>query len=169
MTPANRKSTLGGVRPIDRDRLGVDAPRSDLRIPAGGGRAQVLIADRDRELVELIAYVLHRAGLRYAAAHDTTAALELFVAVRPSVVVLDTNGLDLLPQFRVGSHRPAIIVLTTCDSEDARVKALDQGADDYMTKPFSPRELLARIRACLRWSSPDSAWRDSPALFDTWC
>ena len=109
MTPANRQSTLGGVRPIDRDRLGLDVPCSDLRIPAGGGRAEVLIADRDRELVELIAYVLHKAGLRYAAAHDTTAAMELFAAVRPSVVVLDTNGLDLLQQFRVGSHRPAIL------------------------------------------------------------
>src|SRR5689334_1271877 len=117
MTPANRKSTLGEVRPIDRDRLGVDAPRSDLRIPTGGGRAQVLIADRDRELVELIAYVLHRAGLRYAAAHDTTAAMELFAAVRPSVVVLDTNGLDLLQQFKAGSHQPAIIVLTAGGSE----------------------------------------------------
>jgi DNA-binding response OmpR family regulator len=167
MTPANRKSTLGGVRPIDRDRLGVDAPRSDLRIPAGGGRAQVLIADRDRELVELIAYVLHKAGLRYAAAHDTTAAMELFAAVRPSVVVLDTNGLDLLQQFRAGSHQPAIIVLTAGGSEEARVSALDQGANDYVTKPFSPRELLARIRACLRWSEPNSDWHDSPALFST--
>src|ERR1051326_3256497 len=124
MTPANRKSTLGGVRPIDRDRLGVDAPRSDLRIPAGGGRAQVLIADRDRELVELIAHVLHRAGLRYAAAHDTTAALELFAAVRPSVVILDTNGFDLLKRFSAGRHKPAIIVLTTGGSEEARVNAL---------------------------------------------
>src|ERR1051325_1647548 len=144
MTPANRKSTLGGVRPIDRDRLGVDATRSDLRIPAGGGRAEGLIADRDRELVELIAYVLHKAGLRYAAAHDTTAAMELFAAVRPSVVVLDTNGLDLLQQFRAGSHQPAIIVLTAGGSEEARGDTLDQGANDYVTKPFSPRELLAR-------------------------
>ncbi len=135
--------------------------------PAGGGRAEVLLADRDRDLVELIAYVLRKAGLRYAAAHDTTSAIEVFAAVRPSVVVLDTNGLDLLQRLRAASYQPAIIVLTAGDSEEARVSALDQGADAYMTKPFSPRELLARIRACLRWSQPNSGWSDSPALFTT--
>ena len=112
---------------------------------------------------------MHKTGLRYAAAHDTTAALELFAAVRPSVVVLDTNGLDLLQQFRARSHQPAIIVLTAGGSEEARVGALDRGADDYVTKPFSPRELLARIRACLRWSQPNLGWRESPALFSTRC
>jgi DNA-binding response OmpR family regulator len=158
------------VRLAGRDEWGMDAAGSvDPPITARGGGAQLLVADRDRELVELIAYVLRRAGLRYAAAHDATAAVELFAAVRPSVVVLDTNGLDLLQQFRAGSHQPGIIVLTTCGSEDARVKALEQGADDYMTKPFSPRELLARIRACLRWSQPNSGWRESPALFSTRC
>lgn len=129
----------------------------------------MLIADRDRELVELIAYILQRAGLRYAAAHDTTAAMKLFAAVRPSVVVVDTNGLDLLQQFRTGSHRPAIIVLTAAGSENAKVSALDQGADDYVTKPFSPRELLARIRVCLRWSQPNSGRHESPSLFSTRC
>jgi DNA-binding response OmpR family regulator len=161
-------SKLRRVRLAARDEFGMAAAGSvDPPILAAGGRAQVLIADPDRELVELIAYVLRRAGLRYAAAHDTTAAMELFAAVRPSVVVLDTKGLDLLQQFRAGSHQPAIIVLTTGDSEEARVSALDQGADDYVAKPFSPRELLARIRACLRWSQPNSGWRDSPALFNT--
>jgi DNA-binding response OmpR family regulator len=158
------------VRPVARDGLGVDeAGAVDPPLVAGGGRAEVLIADPDRELLELIAYILRRAGLRYAAAEDTTAAMELFAAVRPSVVVLDTNGLDVLQQFRAGSHQPAIIVLTTGDSEEARVSALDQGAQDYLTKPFSPRELLARIRACLRWSQPNSGWPDSPALFSTRC
>ena len=89
--------------------------------------------------------------------------------MRPAVVVVDTSGLDLLEQFRAGSHQPAIIVLTADGSEEARVSALDLGADDYMTKPFSPRELLARIRACLRWSQPTSGWRDSPALVSTRC
>jgi len=156
------------VRPVAWGESGADAAGSIAPpLPAGGGRAQVLIADPDRELVELIAYVLRRAGLRYAAAHDTTAALALFAAVRPSVVVLDTNGLDLLQPFRKSSHKVAIIVLTTGGSEEARVSALDRGADDYVTKPFSPRELLARIRACLRWSQPTSGWGDSPARFST--
>jgi DNA-binding response OmpR family regulator len=119
-------------------------------------RAQVLIADRDRELVELIAHTLRRAGLRSIAAHDERSALELFGSLRPSVVVLDSNGLDLLEQFRDGSRGAAIIILTANRSEDARIRALEGGADDYLTKPFSHRELLARIRACLRRSHPDS-------------
>src|SRR5689334_12111192 len=119
MTSANRASTLRRVRLDSRDELGVDAAASiDPPVTAGGGRSQVLIADPDRELVALIAYVLHKAGLRYAAAHDATAAMELFAAVRPSVVVLDTNGLDLLQQLRAGSHQPAIIVLTAGGSEE---------------------------------------------------
>jgi len=164
MTSANRASTLSGVRPVARDGLGVDGARSiDPPLAGGGGKTQVLIADRDRELVELIGYILQRAGLRYAAAHHTTAAVELFAAVRPSVVVMDPNGLDLLDQFRASDHHTAIIVLTTGGSEEARVSALDGGADDYVTKPFSPRELLARIRACLRRSLPNSGWGESPA------
>jgi len=135
----------------------------DPLLCAGRGRVQVLIADRDRELVELIGYILQRAGLRYAAAHHASTAVELFAAVRPSVLVLDPNGLDLLDQFRTIDHHAAIIVLTTGGSEAARVSALDGGADDYVTKPFSPRELLARIRACLRRSLPNSGWGESPA------
>jgi DNA-binding response OmpR family regulator len=117
-------------------------------------RAQVLIADRDRELVELIAHTLQRAGLRSAAAHDETSAVELFVSLRPSVVVLDSNGLDLLERFRNGDAETAIIILTENAREDARIDAFEAGADDYLTKPFSHRELLARVRAFLRRSYP---------------
>jgi DNA-binding response OmpR family regulator len=74
-------------------------------------RAQVLIADRDRDLVELIAHTLQRAGLRSAAAHDEKSAVELFVSLRPTVVVLDNNGLDVLKQFSAFSRHAAIIVL----------------------------------------------------------
>jgi DNA-binding response OmpR family regulator len=128
----------------------------------GDSRAQVLVADPDRDLVELIAFILRRAGLRYATAHDTTSALELFASLRPPVVVVDTHGLDVLGHFRAGGHDTAIIVLASADTEEARVSALEQGADDYVTKPFSPRELLARIRACLRRSS--SAWGAAAAV-----
>jgi DNA-binding response OmpR family regulator len=130
----------------------------------GERRAQVLVADPDEELVALVAYTLRRAGLGFATAHDETSALELYATIRPSVVVLDTNGLDLLQQFRAGSRDAAIIVLTARSTEDARVSALDLGADDYLTKPFSHRELLARIRACLRRSYPSSLSGGAPAL-----
>ena len=141
-----------------------DAAQYEQPLLVSEGRVQVLVVDRDRELVELIAYTLHRAGLRYAKAHDTTSAVELFASVRPSVVILDTIGLDLLQHFTDGSHHPAIIILTTGANEEARVSALEQGADDYVTKPFSPRELLTRIRACLRRSQPVSPRAVSPAL-----
>lgn len=119
-----------------------------------GRRAQVLIADCDRELVELIAHTLQRAGLRSAAAHDERSAVELFGSLRPLVVVLDSTGLDLLERFRSVSRDTAIIVLTANSSEDARICAFEAGADHYLSKPFSHRELLARIRACLRRNHP---------------
>jgi DNA-binding response OmpR family regulator len=125
-------------------------------------RVQVLIADRDHDLVELITHTLLRAGLRSTAAHDETSALELFGSVRPSVVILDTCSVDQLDQFRYASRDAAIIILTATGSEDARVRALEAGADDCLTKPFSHRELLARVRACLRRSHPDSRV-DGPA------
>jgi DNA-binding response OmpR family regulator len=68
----------------------------------------------------------------------------------------------LLEQFRDGSRDAAIIILAANSSEDTRLRALEGGADDYLTKPFSHRELLARIRACLRRSHPDSRVDGSP-------
>ena len=80
--------------------------------------------------------------------------MDLFVSLRPSVVVLDSNGLDLIERFRHGSEDTAIIILTADAREDARICAFEAGADDYLTKPFSHRELLARVRAWLRRSYP---------------
>ena len=168
MTWVEAASTLGGVRLIGRDGSGLGAARtSEQPKPAGLGRTQVLIADPDRELVELIAYLLRRAGLRYATALDAPSALERFASLGPSVVVLDTNGLDLLHQFTISGHNAAIIVLTTADTEDDRVSALERGADDYVTKPFSPRELLARIRACLRRNQLNSPSVASPVVYSS--
>jgi DNA-binding response OmpR family regulator len=126
-------------------------------------RAPVPVVDRDREVAELVAHTLHRAGLDFVAAHDATSALDLFDAVRPSVVVLDTAGIDVLEQLRAGNREAAIIVLTAPGPEDAKVAALELGADDYVTKPFSHRELLARIRACLRRSHRGALLDDATA------
>jgi DNA-binding response OmpR family regulator len=113
----------------------------------------MLIVDRDQELVELFGYILERAGLRYARATNSTSAVEVLAWARPSVVLLDTR-LDLLQHFTRVDNRPAIIILTTDNTDEARVTALQQGADEYVQKPFSPRELVARIHACLRRSHP---------------
>jgi DNA-binding response OmpR family regulator len=165
MTFADRASIIRGVRLVGGGCSGVhEAKWSEQPLLVGEGRAHVLIADRNRELVELIACVLDRAGLRYATAYDEASAMERFASVRPAVVVVDPNGLDVLWQLRAGSHEAAIIILTTGDSEEQRASALEQGADDYVTKPFSPRDLLARIRLRLRRSQPNSLWGASPAL-----
>jgi DNA-binding response OmpR family regulator len=141
------------------------AKSSAQPVLVGERPVQVLVADRNRELVEMIVCVLERAELRYATAYDKSSALEQFASVRPAVVVLDTNGIDVLRQLRAGSHQAAIIVLTAGDSADQRASALECGADHYVTKPFSPLDLLARIRACLRRSPPNLVWAVSPALF----
>jgi DNA-binding response OmpR family regulator len=114
----------------------------------------VLVVDPDRELVALLAFTLGRVGIRVIPAHDGPAALALLASEQPDVVVLgydpaDPDDLDLLQTVR---HRgPAQVLLLTDDrSEEALVRSLELGADDCLVKPFSFRELAARIRARLR-------------------
>lgn len=110
----------------------------------------VLVVDRHRDIVELLGYALRRAGIGLSAVDDAVAAFEAMAAHRPPVVVLDPCGLDVLEQLRAASDDAAIIVLTAGDSDDdARAAALDLGADDYLTKPFSCTEVVASVQACL--------------------
>src|SRR2546423_2917822 len=120
---------------------------------------QILLVDDDRELIDLLAFALKRAGLEPLAAHDAQTALRLFEEKRPDLAVLDinlgaSNGLEVLKALRRRSQVP-IIMLTALDSEEDKVRGLELGADDYLTKPFSHRELIARIRAQLRRSGQD--------------
>jgi DNA-binding response OmpR family regulator len=117
----------------------------------------VLVADRNEEVVELIAYVLDRAALRVVTAHDDECALSLFAAHRPPVVVIDPVGLSLLGRLRRPSAHTAIIVLSALDSEDARAKAFELGAAHYLTKPFSHHDLVGCVRACLQADQSDAA------------
>jgi two-component system response regulator VicR len=122
---------------------------------------RILLVDDDRELIDLLAFALKRAGLEPIAAYDAVSALRTFEERRPELVVLDinlgaSNGLDVLRELRRRSELP-IIMLTALDSEEDKVRGLDLGADDYLTKPFSHRELIARIRAQLRRSSGQDA------------
>ena len=114
---------------------------------------KLLIVEDDRDLVELLTFTLTRAGFEVLAAHDVPTALKL-VGEQPDLVVLDVNlgpwnGLDVLREIRPGNDVP-VIMLTGRDKEEDKVQGLDLGADDYITKPFSHRELIARIRALLR-------------------
>ena len=114
----------------------------------------ILVADDDIELLGLIAFALRQAGFTVIEAADGAAAMEKFRNERPDLLILDVNmprlnGFDVLREIRTESDVP-IMMLTVRSSEEDQVAGLDLGADDYLGKPFSPRTLLARVRALLR-------------------
>lgn len=117
----------------------------------------VLIADDEVKLARLVCGYLEAAGFRALHASDGAQALDLFRANRPDLVILDVmmpvmGGLDAARAMLREADVP-IILLTARTEETDRVVGLELGADDYVTKPFSPRELVARVRAVLRRSS----------------
>jgi DNA-binding response OmpR family regulator len=122
----------------------------------GGRRHEILVVDDDRDLVEILAFLIGQAGQIALVASDPASALEMFERHDPSVAVIDLNhlrpgdGFELLAELRRRSTSLPIIVLTARTSEDDKVRALDLGADDYIEKPFSNRELIARIKANAR-------------------
>ena len=115
---------------------------------------KILVVDDDLELAGLIGYALRQAGYLVVEAADGQAALDAFERESPALVILDVNlprldGLEVCRRIRAESRVP-IMMLTVRSAEEDQVGALDLGADDYLTKPFSPRTLLARVRALLR-------------------
>jgi DNA-binding response OmpR family regulator len=118
--------------------------------------ARVLVVDDEATLVDTIRYNLRREGYEVQVAGDGNEALRLARAATPDLVVLDLmlpglDGLEVCRQLRRDSTVP-ILMLTAKDDEVDKIVGLEVGADDYMTKPFSMRELLARVRAMLRRS-----------------
>jgi DNA-binding response OmpR family regulator len=115
---------------------------------------KILVADDDPDLLDLVAYALGQAGYLVVKAADGNAALEKFEAEAPDIAILDINmpgasGFEVCTAIRSRSTAP-IMMLTARGEEQDLVRALDLGADDYLTKPFSPRTLLARVKALLR-------------------
>lgn len=115
---------------------------------------KVLVVDDDVKTVELVKLYLNRDGYRVLTAYDGNDALQMTRDSRPDLIVLDLmlpgmNGLDVCRILRKESDVP-IIMLTAMTTDDDRLTGLNLGADDYVTKPFSPRELAARVRAVLR-------------------
>ena len=115
---------------------------------------KVLVVDDDFELRSIVGFALRQGGFLVLEAGDGAAALAAISAEQPALIVLDLNlpggdGLTLLPGLRQLTASP-VLVLSVRSAEEDVVRALDLGADDYLTKPFSPRTLLARIRALLR-------------------
>lgn len=117
---------------------------------------RVLVVDDDPHVGELLSLYAARDGFTVETVPDGAAALEAVRRQPPDLVILDLNlpnmdGLDVCRQLRSGSDRwLPIIMLTARDEEADRVVGLELGADDYVTKPFSPREVVARIKAVLR-------------------
>ena len=114
----------------------------------------ILIIDDDTELCELVSEYLEDEGFDVVSAHDGVAGIERFHADEPDLVILDVmlpglGGFAVLAKIREISRMP-VIMLTARGEEVDRIVGLEMGADDYLPKPFNPRELVARIRAILR-------------------
>ena len=115
---------------------------------------KILSADDDKDLLALIAFTLSQAGYLVVKAADGLSAIKAFEAEAPDLVVLDINmpgasGFQVCEAIRAKSRVP-VMMLTVRGEEEDLVKALELGADDYLSKPFSPRTLLARVKALLR-------------------
>jgi two-component system response regulator VicR len=115
---------------------------------------KILVVDDERSITDLLEYNLERNGYQVVIARDGRQALRLAEAEQPDLVILDLmlpglDGLDVCRVLRRESAIP-IIMLTARDEEVERVVGLELGADDYVTKPFSVRELIARVKAVLR-------------------
>ncbi|MDD5038194.1 MAG: response regulator transcription factor [Dehalococcoidales bacterium] len=126
----------------------------------------VLVVDDDVKTVELVKLYLNRDGYKVLTAYDGIEALRLAREARPDLIVLDLmlpgmDGLKVCQTLRKESDVP-IIMLTARTTEDDKLTGLNLGADDYMTKPFSPRELAARVRTVLR-RLPDEALQRGPS------
>ena len=118
---------------------------------------RILIVEDEESLADSVRYNLEREGYSVATARDGRAAIEAFRSTQPALVILDLmlpelSGLDVCRAIRAESEVP-IIMVTAKDSEADKVTGLELGADDYVTKPFSVRELISRVRANLRRSA----------------
>jgi two-component system alkaline phosphatase synthesis response regulator PhoP len=126
--------------------------------------ATVLVVDDEPKIVQLARDYLEHAGFAVLTAGDGPSALQSARTREPDLIVLDLglpglDGLEVMRSIRASGSTP-IVVLTARDTELDKLLGLELGADDYVTKPFSPRELVARVRAVLRRSEHGAAPRD---------
>ncbi len=121
---------------------------------------KILIVDDDEHIRELASLYLQKEGFEVIAAGDGTSAIDRIEREKPDLIVLDLmlpgmSGYDVCKQVRATSSVP-IIMLTARDEDVDKIVGLELGADDYLTKPFNPRELVARVKAVLRRSDPSA-------------
>jgi two-component system phosphate regulon response regulator PhoB len=122
----------------------------------------VLVIDDEKDLLELVTYNLQKEGFETLTAADAFKGLNMATAEQPDLVVLDVmmpgmDGLEVCRQIRSDdrTRRIPVIMLTAKGAETDRIVGLEMGADDYLPKPFSPRELVARVKAVLRRTNGD--------------
>ena len=128
-------------------------------------RQRVLVVDDDPTVSDVVRRYLERAGFEVVLAADGPAALAAFEQWRPALVVLDLmlpgmDGLEVCRRMRARDGDVPVVMLTALGEEADRVVGLEIGADDYVTKPFSPRELVLRVRSVLRRAAP----QDTPLV-----
>jgi two-component system OmpR family response regulator len=146
------------------------------RSPTSERQPHILIVDDDREICSLLAQFFARQSFRVSPAYDGTEMFKILATSRIDLIVLDLmlpgeDGLSLCRRLRAESQIP-VIMLTAMGEEIDRIVGLEMGADDYLSKPFNPRELLARTRAVLRRSGMAPPADPPPAGrilgFDDW-
>jgi two-component system, OmpR family, alkaline phosphatase synthesis response regulator PhoP len=116
---------------------------------------KVLVVDDEQSIVTLLTYNLEQAGFTVVTANDGEEAIEKVASEQPAFIILDLmlpklDGVEVCKQLRQQKVMTPILMLTAKDDEFDKVLGLELGADDYMTKPFSPREVVARVKAILR-------------------
>ncbi len=171
----------GGGPPLSTESLTTAAPAPNLPVAdplSADGAERVLVVEDDHDIAELVAHHLHKAGY---VSEILTSGAEVMSVVRerpPALVVLDLmlpgrNGLDVCRSIRAEPRTSGvpIIMLTAKTDETDRIVGLELGGDDYVTKPFSPKELVARVGAVLRRARreqpPRSLLRFGPVTVDT--
>lgn len=131
---------------------------------------KALVVDDDLALADVVSFTFRRAGYEVIQAHDGHTALERWQVESPDLIILDLNlpkvdGLTVCRQIREKDNTP-IIILSVRGEEDDVVQGLNLGADDYVIKPFSPRQLIARAEAVLRRSDPHAFIPEEIAIGD---
>jgi DNA-binding response OmpR family regulator len=129
----------------------------------------ILVVDDEPSVVEVVSLYLRREGYNVRSASDGMAALEAITDETPSLIVLDLmlpkiDGMEILRQVRQRSADVPVIMLTARGQETDRIYGLELGADDYVVKPFSPAELVARVKAVLRRTQAASSVSDAGSL-----
>src|ERR1700761_979637 len=135
------------------------------RATAAGGQtmaATVLVVEDERKLRDFIRSYLERAGFTVLSTGSGAEAITLAATAAPDLVVLDLGlpdvpGETVARELRAAATAPRVLMLTAKSGEEDRVRGLELGADDYVTKPFSPRELVLRVQAVLRRGAPSAS------------